>query len=72
VTARVSFTSGRTWQPATVTALGHGRFRITFTARPGAYVTLRTRATDAAGDSVTETIQRAYQITSRPAHGAAR
>jgi hypothetical protein len=71
-TAQVSFTSGRTWRPATVTALGHGRFRIAFTARPGAYVTLRTSATDAAGGSVTEIIQHAYQIASRRAHGAAR
>jgi hypothetical protein len=68
VSARVSFTSGRSWQQATVTALGRGQFRITFTARAGAYVTLRTVATDAAGNSVTETIQRAYQI----ANGAAR
>ena len=72
VTARVSFTSGRSWRQATVTTLGHGQFRITFTARPGAYVTLRTSATDAAGNSVTETIQNAYQIVSRPANGAAR
>jgi hypothetical protein len=72
VTARVSFTSGRSWRPATITPLGHGHFRITFTGRRGAYVTLRTNATDAAGNSITETIQHAYQITPRPAHGAAR
>ena len=72
VTARVSFTGGRSWQSATVTALGRGQFRITFTARPGAYVTLRTSAADAAGGSVTETIQRAYQIASHSASGAAR
>lgn len=72
VTARVSFTGGRTWRTATVTALGRGRFRITFTARPGAYVTLRTSARDAAGGSITETIQRAYQTASHPASGAAR
>jgi len=72
VTARVSFTGGRSWRPATLTALGRGQFRITFTARPGAYVTLRTSATDAAGGSVTETIQNAYQIASHPANGAAR
>ena len=72
VTARVSFTSGRSWQSAVVHALGHGQFRIAFTARPGAYVTLRTSARDAAGGSVTETIQRAYQIASHSASGAAR
>lgn len=62
VTARVSFTGGRSWRPATVTTLGHGQFRITFTGRAGAYVTLQTHAADAAGGSITETIQRAYQI----------
>jgi hypothetical protein len=72
VTARVSVTGGRSWRPATVTALGRGQFRITFTARPGSYVTLRTSATDTAGNSVTETIQNAYQIASHPANGAAR
>ena len=72
VTARVSFTSGRSWRPAAVTSLGRGHFRITFRGRPGAYVTLRTRAADAAGGSVTETIQRAYRIASHPDNGAAR
>ena len=62
VTGWVSFSGGRSWRRAVVTAIGHGHFRIAFAARPGAYVTLRTSATDAAGSSVTETIQRAYQI----------
>ncbi len=70
VTVRVSFTGGRTWRAAAVTALGGGHFRITFTARPGAYVTLRTSAADAAGGSVTETILRAYQIAPRRPPGA--
>ena len=72
VTARVSFTGGRSWRPAAITSLGRGHFRITFRGRPGAYVTLRTRAADAAGGSVTETIQRAYRIASHPDNGAAR
>jgi hypothetical protein len=62
VTVRVSFTAGRTWHRAAVSALGGGHFLITFTARPGARVTLRTSATDAAGNSITETILRSYQI----------
>ena len=62
VTGWVSFSGGRSWRRAVVTAIGHGHFRIAFAARPGAYVTLRTSATDTAGSSVTETIQRAYQI----------
>ena len=72
VTAEVSFNGGRSWRPATITTPGRGQFQIAFTARPGAYVTLRTRATDAAGNSITETIQRAYQVASHPASGAAR
>jgi hypothetical protein len=72
VTVAVSFTAGRNWRRAAVTALGGGHFRIAFTARPGAYVMLRTSATDAAGDSITETIPRGYQIAPRPAHGATR
>ena len=32
--AQVSFNSGRTWSPATVTALGGGRFRAAYTAPP--------------------------------------
>jgi hypothetical protein len=71
-TVRVSFDDGRTWQRAAVTALGGGHFHIAFTARPGAYVTLRTSATDAAGNSITETIPRSYQIASRTDHGATR
>jgi hypothetical protein len=35
-----------------------------FRARPGARVTLRTSASDAAGGSVTETITRACQVGS--------
>ncbi len=72
MTVRVSFNAGRTWQRAAVTALGSGHFRIAFTARPGVRVTLRTSAADAAGDSITETIQSSYQIAPRPAHGGTR
>ena len=59
---RVSFDGGKTWHPASVTALGKGSFRATFTAPAGAYVTLRTTARDAAGGSVTETITRGYAV----------
>lgn len=70
--AKVSFNGGRSWRPATVTARGDGRFRITFSAPAGAAVTLRVHAADAAGGSVTETIQRGYRIAARPANGARR
>ncbi len=58
---RVSFDGGHTWQPATVTPAGAGQFTVTFTAPAGVKVSLRTSATDAAGGSVTETIQDAYR-----------
>jgi hypothetical protein len=57
---QASFDGGKTWRPASVTAIGGGRFRATFTAPAGAYVTLRTTAHDAAGGSITETITRGY------------
>jgi hypothetical protein len=63
-TAQVSYNDGRSWQPAAVTAAGGGRFRLAFTAPAGAGVTLRVSAADAAGSSITETIQRAYGVAS--------
>ena len=57
----VSFDGGKTWQPARVTG-GNGSYAAVFTAPPGARVTLRTRASDTAGGSVTETIINAYQV----------
>jgi hypothetical protein len=59
---QVSFDGGKTWHPASVTALGKGSFRATFTAAAGAYVTLRTTARDAAGGSIAETITRGYAV----------
>lgn len=64
VHAQVSFDGGVSWQPASVTRPGGGQFRAAFAAPPGAFVTLRVTATDAAGGSITETILRAYQTAS--------
>ena len=63
--ARASFSlnGGRTWQQARARALGHGRFQVTFTAPRSAGITLRIRAKDAAGNSLTESIVRAYQTS---------
>jgi hypothetical protein len=58
---QVSFDGGKTWHPASVTALGKGSFRATFAAPAGA-VSLRTTARDAAGGSITETITRGYAV----------
>jgi hypothetical protein len=62
--AIVSFSvnGGRTWRSAQVTRIGPATFKARFTASAGSYVTLRVRASDAAGGSVAETITRAYQI----------
>lgn len=61
--ASVSFDDGKTWQAARVTG-GNGSYAAVFTAPPGARVTLRTSASDAAGGSVTETITDAYRVVS--------
>lgn len=62
VAAWFSLDGGRTWQPATVTSAGGGQFGISFTAPPGTDVTLRTSASDSAGNSVTETITDGYRV----------
>jgi hypothetical protein len=59
---RVSFNGGETWRPAELSRTGSGSYRATFNASAGRYVTLGVRATDAAGGSVAETLDRAYQV----------
>jgi hypothetical protein len=59
----VSFDGGKTWQRAKMTGRG-GSYIATFSAPAGAKVTLRTRAADAAGGSIAETITSAYQTGS--------
>jgi hypothetical protein len=64
LTAAWSLNDGQSWRPASVTAAGSGQFRLGFSAPAGTDVTLRVSATDAAGGSVTETIVRAYGVSS--------
>ncbi len=59
VTAQYSLDAGQTWQPATVTGSGSTR-TLGLTAPAGSYVTLKVHATDAAGGSLTERIDRAF------------
>jgi hypothetical protein len=59
---QVSFDSGKTWHAATVSKLPSGKFRAVFTAPAHTKVTLRTHVAGAAGVSVTETINDAYQV----------
>ncbi|MFL6077819.1 MAG: hypothetical protein ACJ73S_31030 [Mycobacteriales bacterium] len=67
VTVEVSYDDGQTWTPATVTGSG-SQFTATYTtpdpAGTDGYVSVRTTATDAAGDSVTQTLIRAYALGS--------
>lgn len=57
---QVSFDNGKTWRRAPVRHLGRGRFLAHFTAAAAQGVTLRLSARDRAGDTITETILRAY------------
>ncbi|MEJ3747817.1 S8 family serine peptidase [Actinomycetes bacterium KLBMP 9797] len=64
VTVQVSYDDGQTWQPAQVT--GAGMRRTVLVNHPPAsagFVSLKATATDSAGNSVEETIIRAYAIT---------
>ena len=67
VTVEVSYDSGTSWTPATVTRSGD-HFTATYTtpdpASTDGYVSVRTTATDAAGDTVTQTLIRAYALGS--------
>jgi hypothetical protein len=60
--AWVSWDEGQLWRRAAVTAAGAGRFRISFRAPAGVDVTLRVSADGAAGNSITETVLRAYGV----------
>ena len=60
--ARVSYDNGRFWEPVTLTRAGAGRYRVSFTAPAGVDVTLRFSATDADGNSITETIINGYSV----------
>jgi hypothetical protein len=57
--------AGTAMTPLCHATAGRSRcYRVVYNAPAGAYVTLRTTATDAAGGSITEIIIRGYQIAS--------
>lgn len=59
-----SFDDGRTWRPLHVTLDGPDTATAAITHPNGArYVSLRADATDSAGDTVTQTVIRAYRST---------
>jgi hypothetical protein len=64
LSAAYSLNDGQSFQPAAVTAAGGGLFQVGFSAPAGTDVTLRVSATDAAGGTITETIVRAYGVSS--------
>jgi hypothetical protein len=56
---------GATWQNATVSPSGNGKFHASFVVdatAPGELVTLKATAHDAAGGAITETLTRAYAL----------
>ena len=63
--AQVSCDDGKTWHRTAVHLVGGGNFRVTFAGPSGCAVTLRMSAADAAGDSIVETVHRAYQVATR-------
>jgi hypothetical protein len=62
VAAEVSCGKGQAWRRADVRPEGGGNYRIGFSARGGCALTMRVSAADTVGDSITETIERAYGI----------
>ncbi len=60
---QVSYNDGQSWLDVPVTALAGGNFAAAFTAPGGVDVTLRVTASDSAGDSISETILRAYGVS---------
>ncbi|MEU6421279.1 S8 family peptidase [Streptomyces spiralis] len=66
VQVEASYDDGRTWSTAKVTDRGHNAFQARVDgpskAAVGAWVTLRVTARDAAGNTVRQTVQRAYAL----------
>ncbi|MEU5551977.1 S8 family serine peptidase [Micromonospora sp. NPDC047793] len=62
VTVQVSYDDGETWQPVTVTSAGTKWTATVQHPRSGGYVSLRTSVTDREGNSLDQTIIRAYRL----------
>jgi hypothetical protein len=58
---KVSYDDGATWKAATVTRDGD-HWKVTVTHPASGYVSLRAQAADAAGNTVDQTVIRAYQL----------
>ncbi|MEE6262840.1 S8 family serine peptidase [Plantactinospora sonchi] len=62
VTVQVSYDDGRTWQPARITGSGPNLTMLVDHSPEADHVSLRATATDSTGNSVDQTIIRAYAI----------
>lgn len=63
VSVQVSYDDGATWLPASTRSTGNGTFRATYLhPAQGQYVSLRVTASDSAGNSVQQTLVRAYRL----------
>lgn len=60
--AQVSYDNGQFWHPVTLVGSGNGQYVMSFSPPAGVDVTLRFRASDAAANSITETILSAYSV----------
>jgi len=62
VTVDISYDDGRTWKPAVVTGSGAHRTAVVLHPAAAGFASLRVTAHDSAGDTVTQTVIRAYRI----------
>ena len=62
VSAQVSYDNGQFWHAVTLAKVGNGLYRMSFSPPAGVDVTLRFTASDAAANSVAETILSAYSV----------
>jgi hypothetical protein len=62
LTVEVSYDNGRTWRKARLTGTGNNRVAHLRHPRGAGYVSLRAGATDAAGNTVRQTVLRAYRL----------
>jgi hypothetical protein len=60
--AQVSYDGGQFWHPVLLSRLGPGNYRVTFSPPAGVDVTLMFTASDAAANSISETITNAYSV----------
>ncbi|WP_378784053.1 S8 family serine peptidase [Nonomuraea fastidiosa] len=62
VSLEVSYDDGRTWTQARLRAKGDRRYETTLGRSPSGFVSLRLRASDVRGNSVTQEVIRAYAL----------